>query len=103
MISYQTILVELEKHVQEAKYASNEQQFREALVATKALCDVVLQLPASGAKHMPQSESIVNSNVAETRLATDTTSLHVTDSRPVIKSQHLEEEDGANGASLFDF
>lgn len=89
MISYETLLAQLEKYIQQAKLAHNEQQFREALVATKALCDVVLQLPANAVPPLPkvgQSEQIVNAN--SVKLMTQPT---------------LKEQDGANGESIFDF
>lgn len=96
MISYQAVLVELEKHIQAAKVASTEQQFREALVATKALCDVVLQLSTN--------EQQTSSFKANDKVVTSTTTV-TTDvmSQQFASLQRLEEEDGANGASLFDF
>lgn len=87
MISYESVLVELEKHIQTAKTASSEQQFREALAATKALCDIVLQFPVNG---------------------TSTTSIEenkqlISNPSPLPYAQERSEEDGANGTSIFDF
>jgi len=100
MISYQAILVELEKHLQAAKSASNEQQFREALVATKALCDVVLQLPMT-----EQQKTAIYKEFTQAKDTTgiETTSIHSVASQQFTSLQRLEEEDGANGASIFDF
>lgn len=80
MISYQAVLQQLEKQVDEAKKATSEQQMRESLTAVRALCDVVLARPAEGSQ---------------------------TQHKPIPKmptiSAKMEEEDGANGDSLFDF
>ena len=42
MISSEQILIQIEKQVHKAKIETNEQSTREALVAIRALCDVVL-------------------------------------------------------------
>lgn len=92
MISYQAVLVEIEKHLQAAKVADSEQQFRDSMVAMKALCDVVLK-PVEGSKRMSMDESkvtVVNSEIPPTLTSFQTT-------------QKLEEKDGANGISIFDF
>lgn len=87
MISYQAILVEIEKYIQQAKIASTEQQMREALVVTKALCDVVLSVNKQDIKKsIPQNDA----------------PMHTGQLQLVESSQRLE-EDGANGASIFDF
>lgn len=98
MISYQTILAELEKQLNMAKCANSEQQLREAMAATKALCDVVLQMPAgeqkqqaSRALHKPFVQEPLN-RLAESKVQVLPAS-----------TQRLEEDDGANGESLFDF
>ena len=88
MISYETLLEQLDKHIQQAKLASNEQQFREALVATKALCDVVLQLPSTST---PSSTKV---QYSESTVSTPSA---------VIHTQRPLKEDDANGESIFDF
>ena len=84
MISYQAVLQQLEKQLDEAKKATDEQQMRESLTAVRALCDVVLARPAEGSqtqhKHIPQMPT-----------------------PQIINTVKMEEEDGANGDSLFDF
>lgn len=88
MISYQAILQQLEKQLDEAKKASSEQQIRESLTAVRALCDVVLAQPAEGAKsqpkHIPQM-------------------LTQSPTQQMVYTAKIDEEDGANGDSLFDF
>ena len=84
MISYQAVLQQLEKQLDEAKKAANEQQMRESLTAVRALCEVVLARPVEGSqtqhKHMPQMPT-----------------------QQMLNTKKMEEEDGANGDSLFDF
>lgn len=88
MISYQAVLQQLEKQLDEAKKASSEQQIRESLTAVRALCDVVLAQPAEGAKpqpkHIPQM-------------------LTQSPTQQMVYTAKIDEEDGANGDSLFDF
>ncbi|MGN4126785.1 YwdI family protein [Lysinibacillus sphaericus] len=88
MISYQAVLQQLEKQLAGAKNAASEQQIRETLTAIRALCDVVLDLPAEApkapTKHLPQM------------LATGSTPSS-------IYTAKMEEDDGANGDSIFDF
>ena len=86
MISYQAILVEIEKHIQQAKIASTEQQMREALVATKALCDVVLSVNKQDMKSILHNDEPMPTGQLQ-----------------LVESSQRLEEDGANGASIFDF
>lgn len=88
MISYQTILQQLEKQLEEAKNATNEQQIRESLTAVRALCDVVLAKSAEAVK----KQSAPMSKVV-TQMPT----------QQVVYTAKMDEEDGANGESLFDF
>lgn len=86
MITYETIIKQIEKLTAEATHATTEQLAREKLTAIRALCDVVLdetKLPA-------------------TNLVSTTVSSPVYTQPVAIPSQKLEEED-ANGDSLFDF
>lgn len=86
MISYNRLFVEMEKHMQSAKMASNEQQMREALVAVRTLCDVMLLEGGSSRQPLPKMLVSQQSTTPEQSLA----------------SKPLQEED-ANGSSLFDF
>ena len=88
MISYQTILQHLEKQVEEAKNASTEQQIRESLTAVRALCDVVLSKAGEVVKEQPTPMSKVITPIPT--------------QQPVYTAK-MDEEDGANGESLFDF
>lgn len=88
MISYQAVLQQLEKQLDEAKKASSEQQIRESLTAVRALCEVVLAQPAEGVK--PQSKHIPQM-------------LTQSPTQQMVYAAKIDEEDGANGDSLFDF
>ncbi|MFE3574236.1 YwdI family protein [Lysinibacillus sp. NPDC059133] len=88
MIPYQAVIQQLEKQLSGVKNAGNEQQIREALTAIRALCDVVLDasdgISKAQSKHLPQ---MLVSEPKQTSLYT----------------AKIEEEDGANGDSIFDF
>lgn len=88
MISYQTILQQLEKQLDEAKKATSDQQIRESLTAVRALCDVVLaqsiETSKTQPKHIPQM-------------------LTQSPMQQMVYTEKMDEEDGANGDSLFDF
>ena len=88
MISYQAILQQLEKQLDEAKKASSEQQIRESLTAVRALCDVVLAQPVEGAKSQPKQIPQM---------------LTQSPTQQMVYTAKIDEEDGANGDSLFDF
>lgn len=77
MISYETLLKEMEKHLLQAKSTESTQQLREHLSAIRALCDVGL-VQSEGRKILPQN---TNSTLSSVKV----------------------EEDGANGNSIFDF
>lgn len=78
MISYNTLISEIEKHVLLAKSTNDEQQLREHLSAIRALCDVGL---VQKSDKQISTEKLIN---------------------PSTSSIKLEEEDG-NGTSIFDF
>ena len=90
MITYDTIVKQIEKLTTEAANAASEQQTREKLAAIRALCDIVLDEKVGS----PQPASITSiSTISRSPVYT----------QPVaIPSQKLEEDD-ANGDSLFDF
>ena len=92
MITYETIVKQIEKLTAEAAHAATEQQAREKLTAIRALCDVVLDEKVSSPK--PAS---INSMSMSTTLSTPVYTQPV-----AIPAQKLEEDD-ANGDSLFDF
>ncbi|WP_341301549.1 YwdI family protein [Lysinibacillus sp. FSL H8-0500] len=88
MIPYQAVIQQLEKQLASAKNAATDQQIREALIAIRALCDVVLDSPSDPApitppKHLPQ--------------------MLVSETKPSSLYTSKIEEDGANGDSIFDF
>ncbi len=88
MISYQAVLQQLEKQIADASNAANEQQIREKLTAIRALCDVVLDFPVEVPKAQPK-------NLPQ-MLATEPTPSS-------LYTAKIEEDDGANGDSIFDF
>ena len=88
MISYQTVLQQLEKQLNEAKNATGEQQIRESLTAVRALCDVVLAQSAEVSKTLPK-------HIPQMLTQGPT--------QQMLYTAKMDEEDGANGDSLFDF
>lgn len=83
MITYETIIMQMEQALAQAKQAKNEQQMREQLTAVKALCDVVLRDASTGVAPMIQPVSS-------------------TPQVPSISTVKIQET-GANGDSIFDF
>ena len=90
MITYETIIRQIEKLTAEATHATTEQLAREKLTAIRALCDVVLDEKAN------------STMLPATNLGSTTISSPVYTQPVAIPAQKLEEED-ANGESLFDF
>lgn len=90
MITYESIVKQIEKLTTEAAHAATEQQAREKLAAIRALCDVVLDEKISS----PKPASI---NSMSTMISSPVYTQPV-----AIPAQKLEEDD-ANGDSLFDF
>ena len=90
MITYESIVKQIEKLTTEAAHAATEQQAREKLAAIRALCDVVLD------------EKISSPKPASINSMSTTISSPVYTQPVAILAQKLEEED-ANGDSLFDF
>lgn len=90
MITYESIVKQIEKLTTEAAHAATEQQAREKLAAIRALCDIVLDEKISSPK--PASINSVSATISSPAYT-----------QPVaIPAQKLEEDD-ANGDSLFDF
>lgn len=82
MISSEQILNQIDKQLQQAKTAGNEQSKREALAAIRALCDLALDSVPS-----PSYAPIVQEVSA-----------------PILSTQPIAlKENDANGESLFDF
>lgn len=94
MIAPERILVEMERQLELAKTANNEQAMREALTAISSLCQVVL---GSGVVPERTTAVKVDLSVPPTMMQQPTVS-HVAslDSKPLI-------EKDANGGSIFDF
>ncbi|MCM3722630.1 MULTISPECIES: YwdI family protein [Solibacillus] len=90
MITYESIVKQIEKLTTEAAHAATEQQAREKLAAIRALCDVVLD------------EKISSPKPASINSMSTTISSPVYTQPVAIPAQKLEEDD-ANGDSLFDF
>lgn len=90
MITYESIVKQIEKLTTEAAHAATEQQAREKLAAIRALCDVVLDEKISSPK--PASINSMSTTISSSVYT-----------QPVaVPAQKLEEDD-ANGDSLFDF
>ncbi|MFJ8234792.1 YwdI family protein [Ureibacillus sp. NPDC094379] len=90
MISYETLLSEIEKHLTSAKNTLHEQQLREQLIAIRALCDVALA---------NRIEIQVNQKVFEHQVSQPVV---LENKNTSLSSTKLQEND-ANGDSIFDF
>ena len=96
MISYETVVAELAKHVSRAQSVRNEAQMREELSAIRALCDVALHNKALQSSFNHSIPKMMTNTVHELPQQTSTQSAHA------LTANKLEEED-ANGDSIFDF
>ena len=84
MIRNEQIISVIEKHLGQAKAAKTNGEMREQLVTIKALCDVLLmseEEPSNKPLHYAQTPQ----------------------SHTVSPTSKLNEDDGANGDSIFDF
>lgn len=90
MITYESIVKQIEKLTTEAAHAATEQQAREKLAAIRALCDVVLDEKISSPK--PASINSMSTTISSPVYT-----------QPVAMPAQKLEEDDANGDSLFDF
>ncbi len=88
MISYETVLGQMEQLVAQAKNNSSDQQIREQLTAIRALCDIVLQQSTVPAQQA--SKPAVASTIMQPAPSLPTAS-------------HKWQEQDANGDSIFDF
>ncbi|MEK4630000.1 MAG: YwdI family protein [Solibacillus sp.] len=96
MITYNTIVEQIEKLAIEASKSTNEQYVREQLTAIRALCDVVLvqkNTQATKSQVITGAMNVVNSNSV----------IASTFAQPLLNSSQKLDEDDANGESLFDF
>lgn len=82
MIPYDVVLSTIEKHILEAKRASNENEIREKITAVKALCDIILLNNEQENTPLPRTQSSTSTFIQT--------------------SSKVNEED-ANGDSIFDF
>lgn len=87
MISYNTLLNEIEKHLQLAKSTNQNQQLREQLSAIRALCDV----------------GLVQQTNEETTMQINTSSLSQQMITNIPSSPTKWDEEDGKGASIFDF
>ena len=86
MISYNQVLLEMERQLTAAKKTEDEREMREALAAIRSLCEVAL-----GGK--PRSDEKIIPKMLTSHTVQPITSL---EAKPM-------EEEGANGGSIFDF
>jgi len=104
MISFQTLLHEIEQLVVGTKKSTNEQHIREQLSAIRALCNVALSNGKQQKPHQVQSViSTVASQSGQSFQASPLMQSHnVIQNANSVNSPKLQEED-ANGESIFDF
>lgn len=90
MISYDQLFMEMERQLKGAQKTTDEQEMRQALAAIRSLCEVAL----GGEASRPVRKEKVMPKMLETPQVQSLSSLEI---------QPMQEEDGANGKSLFDF
>ncbi|SOB89582.1 hypothetical protein SAMN05880501_10130 [Ureibacillus xyleni] len=95
MISYKSLLDEIEVHLANAKNTEDEQQIREQLTAIRALCNVGLANNQIS-KPTTKSVSLNQSNTSPSQ------SQSIINSVSSLNASKLTEND-ANGDSIFDF
>ena len=100
MIQNEQILSAIEKHLLNAKTAKTNSEMREQLVAMKALCDVLL-LNEVGTSSKNDVQHV--QNVQHVQPIQPIQSIQSMPSQPVSPTNKLQEDDGANGDSIFDF
>ncbi|MBZ5202167.1 YwdI family protein [Planomicrobium chinense] len=84
-IDAQRILREIEKHTAQAR-KGDPAKVRESIAAVRALCDLLLEDDQSPMDTKPRAIPLASPQV-----------------QPVSSASKLQEEDGANGDSLFEF
>lgn len=95
MIPYENILLEIEKQLSKAKTTSDTAKMREAFAAIQSLSAVALTNEQPVKRHVQQLQSTVPS-MTQT-MQPQAQSVQSLDAAPIV------EEDGANGASIFEF
>ena len=107
MIRNEQIMSVIEKHRVQAKLATTNGEMREQLVAIKALCDVLLMNDVDSSIKKPVQGGVVssiNKPVQTSGIVQPINNqVQVLPSQPISSSSKLDEEDGANGDSIFDF
>lgn len=91
MISYQQVFQEIERQLQQAQKTNDVSVMREALSAIRSLSEVALS------KNGESPESAKKVENPQVVLQPQVQSLNSMDAKP------LNEEDGSNGDSIFDF
>jgi hypothetical protein len=91
-ISVQKLLTKIEEELKLAKSNANEKSLREKVYSIKILCELILD-----EKQMENEKVIVPTVIPATINQPYPTSISVN------QPQKLNDEDGANGDSLFDF
>lgn len=89
MISYHQVLKEIERQVQRAQNTNQESAIREALAAVRSLAEVALSEESGSSPRKFEAAPVIE------RMPVQSISS--------LESLPIEEEDGANGKSLFDF
>lgn len=90
MISYNTLLKEIEKQIQLAKSTNQTSELREHLNAIRALCDVGL---------VQQT----NEETPMQMVTNEQKKLEVTPTSFSTQAQRILDDEDGNGASIFDF
>lgn len=97
MISYQHVLEEIERQVQLARQTNNEGSMREALAAIRSLSEVAL---SGGGR---TQESTIPRSLETEYVKPQSIQTPQVQSLSSLESKPIEEADGANGKSIFDF
>ena len=97
MIRNEQIISVIEKHLVQAKLAKTNGEMREQLVAIKALCDVLLMNDIEPSTTKPVQK------LQPVQPLQNIQHVQTLPSQPISSSSKLDEEDGANGDSIFDF
>lgn len=93
MISYQQVFKEIERQLQQAKTTNDVSAMRESLAAIRSLSEVAL-----GGNHT--SERVTPKVEPSQAIAQSQPQSH---SLTTLEAKPLEEDDGSNGSSIFDF
>lgn len=102
MISYEHILVEIEKQLQNAQTTNNAAAIREALTAIHSLSAVGLQSKGQDSFKTPTPPR-AGAPITPHVLPLQQQQAPAVQSLDSMEGKPLEEEDGSNGESLFDF